>query len=219
MLGDNALPMHRSARRVASLLCGFAAASSLAGAELLPETELVSNCYNFPESIFGLDNSIKATYGASPHLLIPLGDPAVDFTLHDTDGNRWNLGEVLEAGQGKPVVLIFGMRSCPAYEGLVSGEDSTNKWAYWHERALVSVPGVRGETGMGSFVWGAIGLVYWWFVRSFGVLFTAVPQDRSDNSLVRNVMWHAFVSAAADQRHPTYSIYEVRSTPHQQSCT
>ncbi|CAN0438116.1 unnamed protein product, partial [Ectocarpus sp. 12 AP-2014] len=45
------------------------------------------------------------------------GSPAVDFTLHDLDGNRWNLGEVLAAGAGKPVVLIFGMWTCPAFQG------------------------------------------------------------------------------------------------------
>ncbi|CAN0316803.1 unnamed protein product, partial [Ectocarpus sp. 4 AP-2014] len=72
-------------------------------------TELISNCYNFPEENFHKGNSVRDIYGTSPHLVRDLGSPAVDFTLHDLDGNRWNLGEVLAAGAGKPVVLIFGM--------------------------------------------------------------------------------------------------------------
>lgn len=103
---------------------------------LLPETELSTNCYNFPEDNFGRHNSVKNSYGSSPHLMLEVGAPAVDFTLHDIDGTRWNLGEVLEAGGGKPVILIFGMLSCPAYEGLDSA-GSTDRWTYWHEKALV----------------------------------------------------------------------------------
>ncbi|CAN0374315.1 unnamed protein product, partial [Hapterophycus canaliculatus] len=80
-------------------------------------TELVTNCFNFPEDAFGYGNSVKSTYGASPHLMRDLGDLAVDFTLHDTDGTPWNLGSALEAGEGKPVVIIIGMSTCPAYQG------------------------------------------------------------------------------------------------------
>eukprot|EP00903_Cladosiphon_okamuranus_P022080 g20305.t1 len=130
--------MMRSAKRLGSILCcGIAASAGPVGAGLLPETELSTNCYNFPADDFHRANSVRNTYSKSPHLMLELGAPALDFTLHDLDGNRWNLGEALEAGQGKPVVLIFGMLSCPAYQGLDSGEDSANKWTYWHERALV----------------------------------------------------------------------------------
>ncbi|CAM9120761.1 unnamed protein product [Scytosiphon promiscuus] len=65
------------------------------------------------------------------------GESAVDFTLHDTNGMPWNLGDALEAGEGKPVVIIFGMSTCPAYQGLDYGEDSTTSWAYWDEFKLV----------------------------------------------------------------------------------
>lgn len=136
---DTFFRMHRSARRAACLfLCGIAASLDVVRSVLLPETELSTNCYNFPEDDFHKDNSVKNTYSKSPHLMLELGAPAVDFTLHDIDGNRWNLGEALKAGQGKPVVLIFGMLTCPAYQGLDSGEESPNKWTYWHERGLVS---------------------------------------------------------------------------------
>lgn len=136
---DAFFSMTRSASRLVTLFfCGIAASLGLVGAELLPETELSTNCYNFPSDNFHKDNSVKHVYSKSPHLMLALGAPAVDFTLHDIDGNRWNLGEVLEAGKGKPVVLVFGMLTCPAYQGLDSGEDSPNKWTYWHERTLVS---------------------------------------------------------------------------------
>lgn len=150
---DAFFKMNRSASRAASLFCcGIAAASSLVGTELLPETELRTNCYNFPAINFHKDNSVKNTYSESPHLMLELGAPAVDFTLHDIDGSRWNLGEVLKAGGGKPVVLIFGMLTCPAYQGLDSGEESTNKWTYWHEHGVVSHLGGRGG-GDGLCAW------------------------------------------------------------------
>lgn len=143
--------MTLSASRVASLLfCGFAASAGLVGAGLLPETELSTNCYNFPEDDFHRDNSVRNAYSKSPHLMLELGAPALDFTLHDLDGNRWNLGEALEAGQRKPVVLIFGMLTCPAYRGLDSGEDSPNKWTYWHECALVRATERGRERGGGG---------------------------------------------------------------------
>lgn len=109
----------------------------LAAAELLPETELITNCFNFPQDNFDRGNSVKNTYGSSPHLVLETGSPAVNFTLHDTDGLPWNLGGALEAGDGKPVVLIWGMSSCPAYQGLGYGEGTTYRWSYWNEHALV----------------------------------------------------------------------------------
>lgn len=62
--------------------------------------------------------SVKGVYGQSPNLLLETGQPAIDFTLYDyPDGNAWNLREELEAG-GKPVVLIWGMFTCPAFQGM-----------------------------------------------------------------------------------------------------
>lgn len=100
----------------------------------MPETELVTNCFNFPEDNFDVFNSVKATYGSSPHLVRDTGDPAVDFTLHDIGGTAWNLGNALKAG--KPVALIWGMSTCPAYQGLDS-QGSSYRWTYWDEYALV----------------------------------------------------------------------------------
>ncbi|CAM9513374.1 unnamed protein product [Pylaiella littoralis] len=90
---------------------------------LRAESELSSSCLGFPSGNFDLSRSIKGLYGSSPHLLLETGDPAIDFTLHDyPDGNAWNLRRELEGeGAGKPVVLIWGMYTCPAFQGM--GDD------------------------------------------------------------------------------------------------
>ena len=119
-----------------SLIYGVGSLWSLASAGLLPESELVTNCYNFPAEPFSYTNNVKNSYGSSPPLTLQLGSPAVNFTLHDTDGNSWNLDNALTEGAGKPVILIWGMSSCPAYQGLDS-EGSSNTWAYWDQHELV----------------------------------------------------------------------------------
>lgn len=107
----------------------------LGGAELLPDTELVTNCFDFPQDNFDTSNSVKSVYGSSPHLVRDTGDSAVDFTLHDINGKAWSLADSLNGG--KPVALIWGMSTCPAYQGLDS-EGSSYRWTYWDEYALVS---------------------------------------------------------------------------------
>lgn len=109
---------------------------AVANAELLPATELITSCYSFPQDSFDLANSVRGTYGSSPHMMLDIGSSAIDFTLHDIDGIPWNLGGALRASNGKPVVLIWGMATCPAYQGLDSDESSA-QWAYWDEHALV----------------------------------------------------------------------------------
>lgn len=121
----------------------LAAVLSIAGLaqgqqKLRPASELVSNCYNFPKESFDSFNNVKATYKSSPHLVMETGSPAIDFTLHDIDGNEWNLRQALQNGNGKPVAIIWGMSTCPAYEGLDS-EGSDFRWTYWNEIELVSV--------------------------------------------------------------------------------
>ena len=116
-------------------LCGILFLS-FASAELLPSTELVSNCYNFPQDNFDFANCVKCIYGSSPHLMRDTGASAIDFTLHDVEGQAWNLHEVLEGSDGKPVALIWGMSTCPAYQGLDS-QGSSYRWAYWDEYDLV----------------------------------------------------------------------------------
>lgn len=119
-----------------AVVLGGVGIAGLARAELRPQSDLTSDCYNFPKNNFDAYNSIKGVYGTSPHMPLETGADAIDFTLHDLQGNSWNLGEQLKAGEGKPVVLIWGMSTCPAYQGYNSA-GSSYRWTYWHEHALV----------------------------------------------------------------------------------
>ena len=105
---------------------------------LRPEADLTSNCFGFPARNFVKNvNSVSALHGQSPFLLREPGEAAIDFTLHDTRGQAWNLREHLEGEGGKPVVLIWGMYTCPAYQGM--GTDAPwDKCGYRDEFDLVS---------------------------------------------------------------------------------
>lgn len=120
----------------ASILLTFLLVLKSSRAKLRPESELKSNCFDFPRQNFDRKNSIRGEYGISPHLMMQAGQDAIDFTLHDLDGNSWNLGDAL--GKGMPVVLIWGMFTCPAYQGM----GTTAPWdkcGYWDQIDLVSV--------------------------------------------------------------------------------
>ena len=106
------------------------------GEGLRPESDLSSNCFNFPEDMFTRDSCIIAiNNGNTPYLPMTAGDYAIDFTLHDLDGERWNLGETLRA-TAKPVVMVWGMLTCPGFQGLGT-EPPWDRCSYWDEHALV----------------------------------------------------------------------------------
>ncbi len=70
-----------------------------AASALLPESDLSTGCYGWPEQDFSPDN--HAVIGVLGHV----GDPAVDFTLLDIDGTPHRLSELLES---RPVLLVLG---------------------------------------------------------------------------------------------------------------
>lgn len=76
---------------VMMLLPGFL--GSVRG-DLRPQSELTSNCFDFPATNFDRDNSVRGRHGVSPYLPMTAGDDAIDFTLHDADGQPWSLREV-----------------------------------------------------------------------------------------------------------------------------
>lgn len=84
---------------------------------LRPENELSSHCYNFPAKDFGKSNNVRSVYGASPKLILNIGDMAIDFTLPTPSGDLVNLNNLLTE---KPVVMIWGHYTCPAWQGLHS---------------------------------------------------------------------------------------------------
>ena len=103
-------------RRALSFACAVLAARSAAGA-LQAESELTHSCFSFPAKNFNRANCVKSEYGHSPHTAGGLseGESAYDFTLSDLSGKSYTLSTLLEE---KPVVLVWGMWTCPAYQGL-----------------------------------------------------------------------------------------------------
>ncbi len=67
---------------------------------LLPDSALVSNCYNWPGTPFSQDNN---TGGLRTSVVA--GDAAIDFTLMDVDSTYYSLSLLL---QTKPVLMVFG---------------------------------------------------------------------------------------------------------------
>mmetsp|Transcript_15688 Transcript_15688/g.49091 ORF Transcript_15688/g.49091 Transcript_15688/m.49091 type:complete len:250 (+) Transcript_15688:44-793(+) len=82
-----------------------------ASGELLPESTLTTDCYGFPSASFSRDNCVKCSYGASPYVPFEVGSPLPDFTLSGV-----SLSSLLATGQ--PAVLMWGMWTCPAFQGL-----------------------------------------------------------------------------------------------------
>lgn len=112
--------------------------AALVDGELRPESELSSNCFNFPQRNFDVRNCIRGINGGNtPYLPMDSGVDAIDFTLHDMRGQRWNLGDTLKE-KGLPVVIIWGMFTCPAFQGL-GGDAPFDRCAYWDEYELVSM--------------------------------------------------------------------------------
>lgn len=104
--------------------------------ELRPESDLTHSCYNFPSSNFNRANCVKSSYGASPHAAggLEVGESAFDFTLQDVTGTSHSFSELL--AKGKPVVMVWGMWTCPAYQGLGT-EAPFDQCSYQDEYDLV----------------------------------------------------------------------------------
>ena len=105
------------ARTLLTAAVSALAVASAAESGLRPESELTHSCFGFPAENFNRNNAIKATYGASPHTAgeLSVGEQAYDFTLTDLDGTKHTLSDKLAE---KPVLLLWGMWTCPAYQGL-----------------------------------------------------------------------------------------------------
>ena len=67
---------------------------------LRPESDLVSNCYDWPAQPFTPDNHVLSVRAA-----LAEGENALEFTLRDPDGVEYKLSELLET---RPVYLVFG---------------------------------------------------------------------------------------------------------------
>ena len=83
------------------------------GARLQPATALRTGRYGWPAREFTEDNSVLGEFGSEPWISLKAGDAAVDFTLPDEHDRPCSLSALLET---RPVVLTFGMYTCPAYQ-------------------------------------------------------------------------------------------------------
>eukprot|EP00616_Rhizochromulina_sp_CCMP1243_P007164 CAMPEP_0118966934 /NCGR_PEP_ID=MMETSP1173-20130426/4375_1 /TAXON_ID=1034831 /ORGANISM="Rhizochromulina marina cf, Strain CCMP1243" /LENGTH=246 /DNA_ID=CAMNT_0006915813 /DNA_START=22 /DNA_END=762 /DNA_ORIENTATION=- len=116
------------------LLAGVVGVAGLAVAlaELDPASQLSSGCFGLPEKGFGLQSNIAQVDadGEAVWVSRAAGDSAVDFTLYDLAGNEVTLSTLLE---DKPVALIWGMWTCPAFQGLRSDYpfDQNSRWEEW----------------------------------------------------------------------------------------
>ena len=66
---------------------------------LRPDSDLSPGCYDWPVP----DLSVPDVAGYA--LPFEVGDPAIDFTLKDTEGVPHNLSELLDT---RPVLIVFG---------------------------------------------------------------------------------------------------------------
>ena len=103
---------------------------------LRPMYELNTNCYNFPEKKFDRHNNVRFYHGSSPYLPLKEGERAIDFSLYDVHGVKHTLSEILLHNRGKPVVLLFGMYTCPAFQGL-DGGSKFEECSHFYEYAMI----------------------------------------------------------------------------------
>lgn len=92
------------------------------GSQLRPESELNHGCYDFPSTNFQRTNRVNG--GKESFKRISVGDPAVDFTLPDVNGNPVQLSALL---QQKPVLLVWGMWTDPKFQRTANSEASSFK--------------------------------------------------------------------------------------------
>lgn len=142
------------------------------GQFLVPEETLRTGCYGFPKEDFSEENNIKFAYGSSPHVPLEVGDVLPDFTLSEI-----SLSSLLS--RKKPVVLIWGMYTCPAFQGLPS--DSFPRCSYADEYGLVELyseratfvhlvgPEPHPATPEANFDSGTVRMNYW----------STIPQPRT----------------------------------------
>ena len=68
-------------------------------ADLRSESELTSNCYNWPTQQFSPSKTVAARTSVDE------GERAIDFTLENPEGVSYKLSDLLET---RPVLIVFG---------------------------------------------------------------------------------------------------------------
>lgn len=107
---------------------------SPASSHLRSMSELVGKCFDFPISNFNKKNNIVAKYPNDPTHFVDNSEDAIDFKLATLDGDKVALSDLLKE---KPVVLLYGMYTCPAFQGYYSSKKTTSHMSKFDEYALV----------------------------------------------------------------------------------
>uniref|UniRef100_A0A7S3K7C6 Thioredoxin domain-containing protein n=1 Tax=Aureoumbra lagunensis TaxID=44058 RepID=A0A7S3K7C6_9STRA len=113
----------------------------------LENRSIEADCFDFPKRSFSTTNCVKCTYGASPHIPVSVGDnisPQLQaLTLSTASGSSWkSLGTETS---GKISVLIWGMWTCPAFQGLgTGGSPPFDECSYRDEYDLVETYANKG---------------------------------------------------------------------------
>lgn len=101
---------------------------------LLPVSSLIGKCFDFPLQNFNHENNILAKYPNDPAHFVDDSESAVDFKVATYDGEKIVLSELLKE---KPVVLVYGMYTCPAFQGYYSEKNPNSHMSKYDEWALV----------------------------------------------------------------------------------
>lgn len=101
---------------------------------LLPVSSLIGKCFDFPIENFNHENNILAKYPNDPAHFVDESESAVDFKLATYDGDKVVLSDLLKE---KPVVLVYGMHTCPAFQGYYSEKNPSSHMSKYDEWALV----------------------------------------------------------------------------------
>lgn len=97
-------------------------------------SELIGKCFDFPSSDFSEENCINSMYPNDPTPLLNRGDFAVDFVLPTLDDEVVRLRHLLKT---KPVVLIYGTHTCPAFQGMYLETHQESHFSKYDQWALV----------------------------------------------------------------------------------
>ena len=104
---------------------------------LLGVDSLKGTCFGFPHKAFAEGNSITDLMPHDPTVWMSRGKPAIDFVLLTSQEpvKRIALSQLLT--DGKPVVITYGMFTCPAFQGYYIDSAPKSHFSKYDEWALV----------------------------------------------------------------------------------
>ena len=96
--------------------------------------DLTGKCFGFPTANFNHKNNVAAKYPNDPTHFVERTEDAIDFKLATLEGEKVTLSDLLKE---KPVLLLYGMYTCPAFQGYYSSKKTTSHMSKFDEYALV----------------------------------------------------------------------------------